>query len=99
MDLEAVLATLRAHEAELRARGIESLSVFGSVARGEAGPDSDVDLAATLAPDTQITSIDLWHLERWFQDVLNASADLIAEPIVGRHRLTGEIERDRAVAF
>ena len=36
-----VIARLRAHEAELRAAGIKRLSLFGSVARGEAGPDSD----------------------------------------------------------
>ena len=34
-----VVARLRRREAELRARGVASLSVFGSVARGEAGPE------------------------------------------------------------
>lgn len=43
-----VIATLRAHEAELRAAGVKRLSLFGSVARGDAGPDSDVDLVAEL---------------------------------------------------
>lgn len=41
-----VIATLRAHEAELRQAGLRSLSVFGSVARGETEADSDIDLAA-----------------------------------------------------
>jgi predicted nucleotidyltransferase len=36
---EQVIATLRAHEAELRAAGIRALSLFGSVARGDAGQD------------------------------------------------------------
>lgn len=44
MELGAVLAVLRAHRVELDALGVGSISVFGSVARGEAGPDSDVDL-------------------------------------------------------
>lgn len=39
---------LRAHEAELRAMGIEHLDLFGSFARDEAGPESDVDLLADL---------------------------------------------------
>ena len=39
-----VISKLKAHEVELRAKGIESLYLFGSVARDEAGPDSDVDL-------------------------------------------------------
>ena len=34
-----VIVTLRAHEAELRAAGINRLSLFGSVARGDAGSD------------------------------------------------------------
>jgi predicted nucleotidyltransferase len=41
-----IIATLRAQEAELRRAGIRHLSLFGSVARGEAGADSDVDRLA-----------------------------------------------------
>lgn len=44
MDRDAVIATLRAHEAEIRALGVDALYLYGSVARGEAGPESDVDL-------------------------------------------------------
>ena len=45
---EDVLRVLRAHEAELRAMGIERLDLFGSFARDEAGPDSDVDLLVRM---------------------------------------------------
>jgi hypothetical protein len=38
-----VLAVLRAHEAELRARGVETLTLFGSMERGDATGASDVD--------------------------------------------------------
>jgi predicted nucleotidyltransferase len=41
---ERVAALLAAHAGELRALGVLSLDLFGSVARGEARPDSDVDL-------------------------------------------------------
>jgi hypothetical protein len=44
MDLETVLTTLRRHEAELRCHGVRHLDVFGSVARGQAGPTSDIDV-------------------------------------------------------
>ena len=50
MDREQVIARLRAHERELRAAGVVQLSLFGSVARGEARPDSDVDVAVKLDP-------------------------------------------------
>ena len=45
MDRQQVIATLRDYEPELKAIGVLSASVFGSVARDEAGPDSDGDVA------------------------------------------------------
>lgn len=44
LDRETIVKRLKAHEAELRARGVSALYLFGSVARGESGPGSDVDL-------------------------------------------------------
>ena len=51
---EHVIAILRLHEAELRQAGIRHLSLFGSVARGDAETDSDVDLVAELDPEARI---------------------------------------------
>jgi len=44
MDRDTAIATLKAHEAELRQLGVERLFLFGSTARGEAREGSDVDL-------------------------------------------------------
>ena len=44
MATTAPLEILRSHEAELREAGVKSLQLFGSVVRGEAGPDSDIDI-------------------------------------------------------
>ena len=44
MTRAEVLARLQGHTTELRRMDVASLAVFGSVARDEAGPDSDVDL-------------------------------------------------------
>jgi predicted nucleotidyltransferase len=46
MERDKVIATLRAHEPELRAAGVVRLSLFGSTARNESGAASDVDLLA-----------------------------------------------------
>ena len=49
LRLDAIKATLRRLLPELRRRyPIASVAVFGSRARGEAGPDSDLDLLATF---------------------------------------------------
>ncbi len=50
MDRDEALSLIRAHMDELRALGIQEISIFGSVARGEAGPDSDVDVLVELGP-------------------------------------------------
>ncbi len=50
MHADQVLAILRAHFPELQALGIRTLALFGSTARGEAGPDSDVDLLVDFEP-------------------------------------------------
>ena len=41
---DEIVAELEAHEAELRARGVQGLFLFGSVGRGEERARSDVDL-------------------------------------------------------
>lgn len=93
-----VIATLRAHEPELRAAGIRRLSLFGSVARGDASPDSDVDLAVELDPAARIDLIRLVALERQIGDLLGCKVDLLPEP-VEKLRLRNNIERDRKLAF
>ena len=44
MDRDTAISRLKAHEAELRRLGVQHLWLFGSTARGDARPDSDVDL-------------------------------------------------------
>ena len=95
---EHVIATLQAHEAELRQAGILRLSLFGSVARGNAEVDSDVDLAAELDPEASIGLFALGALERRLADLVGHKVDLLPEP-VEKQRLRANIDRDRRRAF
>jgi predicted nucleotidyltransferase len=95
---EHVIATLRAHEMELRRAGIRRLSLFGSVARDDANVDSDVDLAAELDPEAHIGLFALGALERRLAELLGREVDLLAEP-VETDRLRANIDRDRRLAF
>ena len=95
---EQVIATLRAHESELRQAGIRRLSLFGSVARGDAKSDSDVDLAAELDPEAHIGLFALGALERRLAELLGRKVDLLPEP-VEKPRLRANIDRDRQRAF
>jgi uncharacterized protein len=53
-EREEILRLLRARAPQLRRRGIRHLGLFGSIARGDAGPGSDVDLLAELDADTDL---------------------------------------------
>jgi predicted nucleotidyltransferase len=95
---DGVIATLRAHEAELRQAGLSSLSLFGSVARGETETESDVDLAAEFDPAARMDLLRLAALERRIAELLGRPVDLLPEP-VEKHRLQDQINRDRRRAF
>jgi predicted nucleotidyltransferase len=98
MDKDAVLARLRAHEAELKAMGIARLSLFGSVARGEAGPDSDVDLAAEFDRSRPFGMFQFAALEGRLRDLMGLPVDLVGEP-ARKPRMQKAINRDRVRAF
>ncbi len=95
---ERVIATLRAHEAELRLAGIRRFSLFGSVARGDADDDSDVDLIAELDPAARIGLFELGALERRLTGLIGRPVDLLPEP-VEKPRLKFNVERDRLSIF
>lgn len=50
MNRTDVVTRLKSLEPRLRARGVASLYLYGSYARDEAGPDSDIDVLADFAP-------------------------------------------------
>ena len=93
-----MIARLRANEKELRAAGITRLSLFGSVARGDADPDSDIDLVAEFDPAARMDLFQLTALERRIAEILHRRVDLLPEPTENA-RLRTNVERDRRLAF
>jgi predicted nucleotidyltransferase len=69
---ERVIATLRAHGKELRQAGLRSLSLFGSVARGDTEMDSDIDLAAEFDPAARMDLLQLSAVERRLAELLGS---------------------------
>ncbi len=102
MTRDHAIAKLREHEAELKAAGIEHLSIFGSVARGEAKSSSDVDVVVRLTPEASQGGFAYFgrldDLTRRLEEILGCSVDVIAEP-VRKERLRKNIEREATLAF
>jgi predicted nucleotidyltransferase len=101
MERADVIAALKAHEQEIRRAGVSSVSLFGSVARGE---DSvrDVDLAVSLDENFAARGLAyfsrLRELEEILAGILGCRVDVVEEP-VRKKRFQSEIDRDRALAF
>jgi len=98
MDRQTVIERLTGHERELRALGLKSLALFGSTARGESRPDSDVDLAATFDEAARVDLFDFIGIQERLSELLNVPVDLVGEP-ARKARLQAEIDRDRVHVF
>jgi len=102
MRQSEIISALRAHESELKQAGVTSLSLIGSIARGDDRPDSDVDVVVSLAEDVRRGGFSYFgridRLRERLESILARQVDLVAEP-VQKERLRREIEKDRVIAF
>lgn len=63
-------------EKPLREEGVSSLSLFGSVVRGETGPESDVDVLIDVDPRARFTLLNLVGVKNILEDGLRREADV-----------------------
>jgi len=97
MDKETVIRTLRAHEAELRAEGISHVYLFGSVARGEADEESDVDLFYDYDSD-RVGFLQFMNIRELAPEIFGIPVDIM--PRDGIHPLIRpEVERTAVRVF
>ncbi len=97
-----LLELLRTHEAELRARGVEGLTLFGSMARGDGTSTSDVDLAVRSGAGFSAGGFDYFGrldaLRVRLSALLGCDVDLVEET-AARSRLRQVIEQEGVRAF
>ncbi|WP_293901393.1 nucleotidyltransferase domain-containing protein [Phenylobacterium sp.] len=89
--LEQALEAIRAKRADARDHGIDLIGVVGSVARGEAKPESDVDVAYAVVGPASL--FDLGGILMDLQDELGRKADMVDLAGV-RPRMRAHMERD-----
>lgn len=99
-ERERVLRILREREPVLRARGVVRLRMFGSMARGEAGPESDVDLVAEIdRTGNRFSLIDHVGLEQDLSDLLERPVEISTAPWKMRPRIRARVEADAIEVF
>ena len=77
MDRNRVIDVLNEHARDIRARGVTSLALIGSTARGEAHADSDIDVLAEIDPDRVFTLFDLVGLNDYLAEILGRRVDVV----------------------
>ena len=91
MTLAAGIALPEKELADLcRRYSVKELAVFGSVARGEARPDSDVDLLVEFLPEARIGLLEHIAAQRELSALLGRNVDLVTKPAL-RIELRDEI--------
>ncbi|MHB8886924.1 MAG: nucleotidyltransferase family protein [Methylovirgula sp.] len=77
MDKIEIIARLRAQQDALQKAGVEHLAIFGSRARGDNRPDSDLDVLLEVASEHKFSLIDLVGVERLIGEAVEASVSAI----------------------
>ena len=98
MKCDQILARLRAAEPELRARGIRHAALFGSVARGEERPDSDIDILVEFEPGAEGSIYDYMRLKEYVAGLFEGPVDVVDRDALKPH-LRAPATRDTVYAF
>jgi uncharacterized protein len=92
LSVKDLLKTKREDILRIAARyGASNIRVFGSMTRGEEGPDSDLDLLIELAPDRSL--LDHVALLQDLEDILSLKVDVVNEKALD-HRIRDRVLKE-----
>lgn len=98
MNKQDAIDILRRHREDLRSHGIIHAALFGSVARGEAGPKSDLDILIELDPDLELDIFAYAGLKRYVAELFKGRVDVVNKEALKPH-LRQPISADAVYAF
>jgi hypothetical protein len=98
MNRQDALSILRQHADTLRSKGVRHAALFGSVARGDNRPDSDIDILVDIDPAAGVTIFDYVALKDYISGLFKGRVDVIDRDALKPH-LRQPSERDAVYAF
>lgn len=97
-SLDRVIDLLRKHQPELRTMGVLHAGVYGSVARGEDTPTSDIDILVEADPRTADTILAYGGISEALQRWIGGDID-VKDKAWMKPEFLGRIMKDHVVAF
>lgn len=98
MNKQAAIDILVRHQDTLRARGVRHAALFGSVARGQASPNSDLDILIELAPEAELDLFAYAGLKTLIEGLFPGRVDVVDRDALKPH-IRGRAEHDAIYAF
>ncbi len=77
MNKQDILDCLRQHEHALRKRGVAHAALFGSRARGDNRPDSDIDIMVEVAPEAHVSVYEYAGLKEYIAGLFEVRVDVV----------------------
>jgi predicted nucleotidyltransferase len=77
MDSQEIIARLRKNESALRDRGVRRAALFGSSARGDQRPDSDVDIMIEVDPAARIGIYEYVAIKDYIAGLFEIRVDVV----------------------
>jgi hypothetical protein len=89
------LDILNSHRQELKELGVKSIAVFGSAVRGEARPESDIDVLVEF--ETPVGILAFLRLQHRLEELLGRRVDLVT-PAALKRQLRDQILKEAVYA-
>jgi uncharacterized protein len=98
MDRKEIIARLKENEGALRRQGVAHVALFGSRARGDNRPDSDIDIMIEIAPEFPMDVFQYIDIVHSIEDMFPLRVD-VSNREVQRPHVRPSAEREAIYAF
>jgi uncharacterized protein len=98
MNTPEIISKLRENEAALRGQGVRHAALFGSRARGDNRPDSDIDILIEIAPDAQVGLFEYVAITQYLADLFPVRVE-VADRSTLKPLVRPSAEREAVYAF